>query len=210
LFSQARIATYDSLSQSDLNEDQIRSRASKPALELALHELNEVSKALASEKTDHQYYDEETVGMEVKNRLEKVTNQIPPLPFPLSHQTTTHHPLIFSLFSFFPNQKQPSLSLKPSDSSIPSDSKSLLSLLLQFLHLHSLVFPISSGMSPPVPRNTLKHMNPNQLAAVGFLHDQLARSHLVGEENVSMEILRKLQDGVEEVIFEEMSCESKV
>lgn len=59
-----------------MNEDQVRSRASKPALEMALNELNEVSKVLALEKEEYKREEEEKIQVEVKKRLEKLVSRL--------------------------------------------------------------------------------------------------------------------------------------
>lgn len=61
-----------------MNEDQVRSRASKPALEMALNELNEVSKVLALEKEEYKKEEEEKIQVEVKKRLEKLVSRLVP------------------------------------------------------------------------------------------------------------------------------------
>lgn len=91
----------------------------------------------------------------------------------------------------------------------PSSDTSLLPLLLQFLHLHSLALPTpgSKGLNPPLLPLALEKASPNEIAATGSLYEKLANGPLLGGEGDAMDLISKLEKGSEEKVFKTVSCE---
>lgn len=91
----------------------------------------------------------------------------------------------------------------------PSSDTSLLPLLLQFLHLHSLALPTpgSKGINPPLLPLALEKASPNEIAAIGSLYERLANGPLLGGEGDAMDLISKLEKGSEEKVFKTVSCE---
>lgn len=90
-----------------------------------------------------------------------------------------------------------------------SDSKALLILLLQFLHLFNLFHPNPAGPSTFAPTRSmppaLEMSTGQQVAALAKVYDQLANGPLEGGGGDALEILASIQQGSKDEVLPDVS-----